>query len=657
MPGPSKSMTRQVAALDTDWFCGEALGAVNAAFLLLDGKSRVRVAGGAIQSLLDYSAKDLTGKPLSLVIPDKAIYEQVKDQLRLRDKIQLPIRVQRGDGQSIPIMLSSAPVTPPDGYPYRQMLLLSPAETALEAQDALAARNAQLATFSRISNLIAEGGELKALMEKLLLISMQILRLPMACIHSLDRRTGFARVVAHRGMPKEIISGIADLPYEPTWIQNHLIEQLPLRLVDWPGLGERLRGKINEARLGDARVSLLVSKGQIFGSLIYLAMNPPNAEDQALLEAIAGQLALAIEKDQLLQDLRESQRKYSTLIEWANDGIMICQDGVFKFVNKRLADMLEYTVSDMVGMDITRIMTIEERDLMLDRYQRRISGRVPKEIYQGDLLSRGGKTVTVEFNATTIEYEGRPASMSFIRDLSERIALQNELIAEKETAEFYNDVLTHDVNNMLHIIVGNMDLLGDEMFGRLNENQEKQRQKALSGARRCANLIDRVRELMTIRHLNPSSFIPLPLPRMLQESLEIVREQFSDTPFTAELSVQPNQFILGHQLAGQIFVNLMSNAIRHNSKEQKWLAISVTDSPDGQHWQIQVEDNGDGIPNLVKQQIYKRYARFSEKGGLGLGMSIVKALVDVMGGSIAMADRSTDNIREGTRFTVTLPKA
>jgi signal transduction histidine kinase len=141
-----------------------------------------------------------------------------------------------------------------------------------------------------------------------------------------------------------------------------------------------------------------------------------------------------------------------------------------------------------------------------------------------------------------------------VRDLTVRKQLQDEWVEEKNTAEFYNDILTHDVNNLLHATIGNLVLMSDEMSGKLNRLQEQQRQKALAGARRCAALVDQVRELMMIRHLDPASFTPRRLTKLLQEAADVVREQFPDEPFTMNLNAQGNQFILGHRLSANLFI-------------------------------------------------------------------------------------------------------
>ena len=391
--------------------------------------------------------------------------------------------------------------------------------------------------------------------------------------------------------------------------------------------------------------------------LLFVPVRAWSTDDNALLEAVDVQLGVAIENARLLEEIRESQAKYSTVVERANDGIMISQDNVFRFVNKRLADMLGYAVSEMIGMDITRAMPPEDRAEMIRHYEARITGKIPKEVYPGRLMMKDGRSLEVEFNAISSEYDGRPASMSFVRDIAERTRMEREIMAEKETAQFFNDVLTHDVNNFIHTILGSAELLEDPAIVATEQDRRHYFDTLKKTARRCAELIDHVRELMSIRRLEPSMFVPVPLRPAIQEAVDIVRDLSRETPFSAQVEAADNQFVLGSQLLRQVFINLVSNAVRHNSKSEKWVHIAVADNPACAGWRITVEDNGDGIPAAAKAKLYQRFARFSKKEGLGLGLSIVKALVDVMSGTIEVEDRMPGQPPEGTRVIVCFPRA
>lgn len=624
--------------------------------LLLDGKGIIRFAGGAVQKLIGYRPTQLVGQPATLLFVNEEDLNFIKDEEEAGRRITSTVSLRKEDGAIVAADLTSAISRRKELQVHPYVLSLREIGAELEVRNALAIRNRQLATFSRITGMVALGGEINTLLERLLLTTMQSFNLARGAIHMLNQRGNKLLLVAHRGVPSELLTDLTELHLPTEAVDTWIKKPRPTPITKVPHLPEGIKRKITRHKLTDATSIPLISKGQSFGILTYLPAEPLHQDEASLLEAVAGQLALAVEKNQLLRDLQESQNKYSSLVERANDGIMISQDMEFKFVNKRLADLIGYTVSDMIGMDITRVMLPEDREGILKSYEDRVSGRVPQEIYQGRLQARDGRAILVEFNATTIDYEGRPASLSMVRDMTVRKQLQDELIEERNTAEFYNDILTHDVNNLLHTTIGNLHLMSDDMSGNLNKIQEQQRQKALAGAKRCAALVDQVRELMMIRHLDPASFMPLRLTKLVPEAADVVREQFPDAPFTMNLNAQANQFILGHRLSANLFINLISNAIRHNSKEKKIINVSVTDTPDGKHWSIALEDNGDGIPDELKSRIYERFTRFSKKKGFGLGMSIVNALVKVMNGTIEVQDRVSKQTSQGTRFIVKLPK-
>jgi PAS domain S-box-containing protein len=642
--------------VDPQWFFSTVLTSLPEVLILVDSTDRIAFASGACRRLLGWKPNQLQGRPVADLITPSAGLDMIEFAEQTDAALSARVEVRHADGRQVPMALTSSPLAPSDQHPYQALIALREMAEELAVQDALAARNHQLATLGRASGMVAVGGELKPLLERLLLITMQSLRLHAATIHLIDRAHNTGRLLIHRGVPREIVDHFDKLEFQPQWLQRLATEIEPAPAIELPFLPEGVREKLTKHRLDNAQAMALVSKGVPFGLFTFMSLAELPAEDRALLEAVAGQMALAIEKDHLLRNLRESERKYSTLVEMANDGIMISQDGVFQFVNKKLADMLGYTVSDLLGMPIQSVMFHDDEKLMMEGYRRRISGDVPKEIYPGRLVARSGDPVAVELNAVSIEFDGRQASLSFVRDLTLRLKLRRELIAEKESAEFYNDVLTHDVSNFLHTISGNLDLMGDSMFDKLDEAQDRFRVRALANARRCSGLIDRVREMMAIRHLDPESFMPVRLKHLLEEAGEIVREQFQDEEFDLQFDVEPNQHFLGHSLAGQIFVNLIANAIRHNSKAEKTIRVAVSEARSGKHWEISVEDNGDGIEDRVKEKIYDRFTRFSPKGGLGLGMSIVKALVAAMQGEIKVEDRLPGRPAEGTRFTVLLPK-
>jgi PAS domain S-box-containing protein len=126
------------------------------------------------------------------------------------------------------------------------------------------------------------------------------------------------------------------------------------------------------------------------------------------------------DRKQSEEALRQSEEKYATLVEKGNDGIIIIQDGVLMFVNSKMLEMAGFLLNETLGRPFLDFVSPESRELVAGRYTRRMAGQSVSDRYEIEILSRDGEKIPVEINANIIEYEGKPADMAIIRDISER---------------------------------------------------------------------------------------------------------------------------------------------------------------------------------------------------------------------------------------------
>jgi len=120
------------------------------------------------------------------------------------------------------------------------------------------------------------------------------------------------------------------------------------------------------------------------------------------------------------EELRRSEEKYRNLIEQANDGIIITQDGNVRFVNQRMADLLGYTREEMTSTPQIRYV---HPDLVSDSIERRRRHTVDVPVettHENILRHKGGADIYVEVNAVAILFEGKMSNLVFVRDLTER---------------------------------------------------------------------------------------------------------------------------------------------------------------------------------------------------------------------------------------------
>jgi two-component system cell cycle sensor histidine kinase/response regulator CckA len=136
--------------------------------------------------------------------------------------------------------------------------------------------------------------------------------------------------------------------------------------------------------------------------------------------------------------LKESEEKYRNLVERANDGITIIQDSIVKYTNPSLAEMWGGTVEEIVGTSFSDYIKSDELSKAIDRYDRRLAGENVPPVYDTILNRKDGGIVIAELNAGVISFEGKPADLVIVRDITERKQIENALRASRES--FHNIV-------------------------------------------------------------------------------------------------------------------------------------------------------------------------------------------------------------------------
>jgi len=139
------------------------------------------------------------------------------------------------------------------------------------------------------------------------------------------------------------------------------------------------------------------------------------------------------ERNQAEEALQESEEKYRNLVERANDGIGIAQDGILHYVNPRLAQMIGYAVEELIGAPFSDFFVPEEVPKVVDHYKRRMAGKNVTPIYESALRHKNGKRIEVELNAGIIPYKGKRADLVFARDVTERKKAEEALRESEAT--------------------------------------------------------------------------------------------------------------------------------------------------------------------------------------------------------------------------------
>jgi PAS domain S-box-containing protein/putative nucleotidyltransferase with HDIG domain len=111
---------------------------------------------------------------------------------------------------------------------------------------------------------------------------------------------------------------------------------------------------------------------------------------------------------------------FRTLIEKANDGFTIIQDGKVVFVNSEICRTIGFSAEEIIGEPFIKFVSSQQVDLVSSLYKRRMAGEKLPDRYETELKHKDGNIIPVDINASIIEYEGRMADMAIIRNISDK---------------------------------------------------------------------------------------------------------------------------------------------------------------------------------------------------------------------------------------------
>lgn len=173
----------------------------------------------------------------------------------------------------------------------------------------------------------------------------------------------------------------------------------------------------------------------LMGTVAIATDKAEELKNKGVIEAFTNQVSLALRRKRVEQDLRESEQKYRSLVENANDGIVIVQDGVLKYANPKTAIIDRSSVKHLIGSPITDHIHPDELKIVTDIYRRRTSGEPTPSSYETVLKRSDGTSAPSELNAALITYQGRPAVLAIIRDISERKDIERQLRQSRDELE------------------------------------------------------------------------------------------------------------------------------------------------------------------------------------------------------------------------------
>ena len=150
------------------------------------------------------------------------------------------------------------------------------------------------------------------------------------------------------------------------------------------------------------------------------------------LKTAANVLGAAIQRTQAEEALLQSEKKYRLVVDNANEGIVIAQDGMLKFANLTAAKFSGITDNTLETHSFLDFVHPQDRELVMEHYLKRLSGEEKPGPYSFRMVDRKGHIRWIQNNGVLIEWEGRPATLNFLLDNTERKKAVDALAESEE---------------------------------------------------------------------------------------------------------------------------------------------------------------------------------------------------------------------------------
>ena len=360
----------------------------------------------------------------------------------------------------------------------------------------------------------------------------------------------------------------------------------------------------------------------------------PLRSDGGMVTWVMGISRDITERKRVEDALRESEEKYRNLVERAHDGIIVIQDGVMKFCNRRTAEMWGGNCQEIVGRPYQEFVDPAELPRLRENYERRMAGKEVPGRYDTRLMKRDGTSFPVDLNGGDILYDGRLADLIVFRDITERQMAEEALRNVNRKLNLLSTVTRHDMLNQLMAIVGYQEL------ARSSDNPAEAKQLLDLAGRAAVTMRHQIEFTKQYQDVGVHS----PVWQDLKDVIARASSGIGPRNIKILLDIDPVS-IFADPLLERVFSNLIENAINHG---EKVTMVRFSTRMAGSGLTILCEDDGEGIPVHEKEMIFTPgYGRKT-----GYGLFLVREILGITGATI----REIGQEGKGALFEIAVPK-
>ncbi len=329
--------------------------------------------------------------------------------------------------------------------------------------------------------------------------------------------------------------------------------------------------------------------------------------------------------------LAESEEKYRLLVDNANEAIIVAQDMQLKFFNQKVVSVIGYSREELESMRFDELIHPDDRETVVSHYKKRIGGKKLPSVYSFRMRKKNGRSFWAEINAVVIEWQGRPATLNFLSDVTKRTRDQKKLKENLIEKEVLLREIHHRVKNNMQII---SSLLNIQSRHIRNPQAQKLFRESQTRIRSMALIHEKLYQSENLAKVDFRAYIHTMIAHLYHF--------FNVSPNVIHQNLHIDEIYLDISTAipcGLIINELVTNSLKHAFLPGVEGKISIEMTSQEKKYILKISDNGKGIAEEV--DIFNTET---------LGMQLVNMLIGQLGGTLSF-DR-----KAGSRFKIIFPK-
>lgn len=368
------------------------------------------------------------------------------------------------------------------------------------------------------------------------------------------------------------------------------------------------------------------------------------------------------ERTEALEKVNETLRQ---VIESAPNAIIVVDDkGTIGLHNPRAEQLFGYSHDELAGLAVEALIPERFRgphpglraDFMKAPSTRAMGGG--RDLFA---LDKHGREIPVEIGLNPMSTTEGNFVLASIIDITERYAQQQllnrtmgELTRTNKSLDEFVYVVSHDLKEPLRGMSNYASFLMEDYSERLDEEGRRYLNSIQDLSHRLHDLIDRLLTYSRLGHAE-MDIRPIDLGELLQNVLASLSQLLEEEKVSVNIDEPLPRVECDRTLIGQVFQNLITNAVKYNDKEDKKIRIGCREEDD--EVTCFVQDNGIGIPDKHRETVFRIFKRLHPAtaygGGTGAGLTIARKVIDRHGGRI-WAEPAPE---QGSTFQFTMPKS